>query len=49
MSREGLLRLLESGYGLSSHLSSLRRFFLLEHGDFFIQAYRYRIKACVVQ
>lgn len=29
--------LLEEQYSLSSHLRSLRRFFLLEHGDFFIQ------------
>lgn len=32
-----LLRLLQDGYGLSYHLRSLRRFFLLENGDFFIQ------------
>ena len=29
--------LLEEQYNLSTHLRSLRRFFLLEHGDFFIQ------------
>jgi hypothetical protein len=32
-----LLYLLESRYGLRAHLQSLGRFFLLEHGDFFIQ------------
>lgn len=32
-----LLQLLEGRYHLSSHLRSLRRFFLLEHGDFFLQ------------
>ena len=32
-----LLRLLETGLHLSSHLRSLSRFFLLDHGDFFIQ------------
>jgi hypothetical protein len=36
-SSRALLRLLEQQYGLSGHLQSLRRFFLLEHGDFFIQ------------
>ena len=37
-SSHGLLQLLEGKqYGLSSHLTSLRRFFLLEHGDFFNQ------------
>ena len=36
-SSRALLRLLETQYRLSSHLRSLRRFFLLEHGDFFIQ------------
>jgi hypothetical protein len=36
-SSRALLRLLEQQYGLSGHLRSLRRFFLLEHGDFFIQ------------
>lgn len=32
-----LLQLLEHRFHLSTHLTSLRRFFLLEHGDFFIQ------------
>ena len=32
-----LLRLLEEGHGMTSHLNSLSRFFLLEHGDFFVQ------------
>ena len=32
-----LLRILEEKYHLYSHLKSLRRFFLLEHGDFFVQ------------
>lgn len=32
-----LLRVLEETYGVSSHLRSLRRFFLLETGDFFVQ------------
>ena len=32
-----LLRLCEKKYNLYSHLKSLRRFFLLEHGDFFVQ------------
>lgn len=36
-SSQALLKLLESGYGLHSHFQSLGRFFLLEHGDFFIQ------------
>ena len=36
-SSRALLRLLEEQFGLSSHLKSLRRFFLLEHGDFFTQ------------
>jgi len=36
-SSRALLKLLEEGHGLSGHLRSLRRFFLLEHGDFFIQ------------
>ena len=36
-SSRALLRLLEENHGLSSHLRSLRRFFLLEHGDFFTQ------------
>ena len=36
LSSRALLRLLESR-GLRSHLLSLRRFFLLEHGDFFTQ------------
>eukprot|EP01038_Epipyxis_sp_PR26KG_P006038 gene6038-8313_t len=36
-SSRALLTLLENGHGLSSHLKSLSRFFLLEHGDFFIQ------------
>lgn len=36
LSSRALLRVLESR-GLRSHLQSLRRFFLLEHGDFFTQ------------
>lgn len=36
-SSRALLRLLEEGHGLLTHLKSLSRFFLLEHGDFFIQ------------
>eukprot|EP00605_Chrysophyceae_sp_TOSAG23-4_P002805 GSChrysophyteH1.ASY1.ANO1.3089.1 assembled CDS len=36
-SSRSLLKLLESGHKLRSHLKSLSRFFLLEHGDFFIQ------------
>jgi gamma-tubulin complex component 2 len=36
-SSTALLKLLEGKYGLSVHLQSLRRFFLLENGDFFIQ------------
>lgn len=36
-SSRALLRLLEDVYGLSSHLRSLRRYFLLENGDFFVQ------------
>jgi gamma-tubulin complex component 2 len=36
-SSQALLRLLEDKYALSEHLQSLRRFFLLENGDFFIQ------------
>ena len=32
-----LLKMLEEQHGLSTHLKSLRRFFLLEHGDFFTQ------------
>lgn len=36
-SSRALLRLLEEKYSLSQHLRSLRRFFLLEHGDFFVQ------------
>lgn len=36
-SSQALLQLLEQGHGLSSQLQSLRRFFLLEHGDFFTQ------------
>jgi gamma-tubulin complex component 2 len=36
-SSETLLRLCENKYNLYSHLKSLRRFFLLEHGDFFVQ------------
>lgn len=37
LSSRALLRLLEERHGLASHLATLRRFFLLEHGDFFIQ------------
>lgn len=37
LSSRALLKLLQEGHGLSIHLRSLRRFFLLEHGDFFIQ------------
>jgi hypothetical protein len=36
-SSRALLRLLEERYLLSGQLRSLRRFFLLEHGDFFTQ------------
>ena len=36
-SSRSLLHLLESGHKLRSHLQSLSRFFLLDHGDFFIQ------------
>jgi gamma-tubulin complex component 2 len=36
-SSHALLSLLEQQYSLSLHLRSLRRFFLLEHGDFFTQ------------
>lgn len=36
-SSRALLRLLEDKYSLSDHFRSLRRFFLLEHGDFFVQ------------
>ena len=36
-SSRALLSLLEEQYCLSAHLRSLSRFFLLEHGDFFIQ------------
>ena len=36
-SSRALLRMLEEQHGLSAHLRSLRRFFLLEHGDFFTQ------------
>ena len=36
-SSRALLLLLEERHGLASHLSSLRKFFLLENGDFFIQ------------
>lgn len=36
-SSRALLRMLEDNHKLSTHLRSLRRFFLLEHGDFFIQ------------
>ena len=36
-SSRALLRMLEEKFELSVHLRSLRRFFLLEHGDFFIQ------------
>lgn len=32
-----LLSLLQSRYGLTQHLQSLGRFFLLDHGDFFLQ------------
>jgi gamma-tubulin complex component 2 len=32
-----LLRILEEKFFLSLHIRSLRRFFLLEHGDFFVQ------------
>ena len=37
LSSRALLKLLQERHGLSFHLRSLRRFFLLEHGDFFIQ------------
>lgn len=37
LSSRTLLRLLEVKYSLTDHLRSLRRFFFLEHGDFFIQ------------
>jgi Gamma tubulin complex component C-terminal len=36
-SSRALLRLLEEQYNLTAHLKSLSSFFLLEHGDFFIQ------------
>lgn len=36
-SSRALLKLLEVNHKLSVHVQSLRRFFLLEHGDFFIQ------------
>jgi gamma-tubulin complex component 2 len=36
-SSQVLLKMLEEQHGLSTHLKSLRRFFLLEHGDFFTQ------------
>ena len=36
-SSRALLLLLEKQYSLSTHLRSLRRFFLFEHGDFFTQ------------
>eukprot|EP00606_Chrysophyceae_sp_TOSAG23-5_P001503 GSChrysophyteH2.ASY1.ANO1.682.1 assembled CDS len=36
-SSRSLLHLLESGHKLRSHLQSLSRFFLLDHGDFFVQ------------
>ena len=36
-SSRALLSLLEHKHGLSTHLKSLKRFFLLEHGDFFTQ------------
>jgi hypothetical protein len=36
-SSQQLLHLLTHSYHLQSHLQSLTRFFLLEHGDFFIQ------------
>lgn len=36
-SSRALLLLLERQYSLSTHLRSLRRFFLFEHGDFFTQ------------
>lgn len=36
-SSRALLRLLEQRHGLSIHLLSLRRYFFLEHGDFFTQ------------
>mmetsp|Transcript_6119 Transcript_6119/g.9233 ORF Transcript_6119/g.9233 Transcript_6119/m.9233 type:complete len:1075 (-) Transcript_6119:183-3407(-) len=32
-----LLKLLDEKYSLYSHFQSLRRFFLLEHGDFYVQ------------
>lgn len=37
LSSRALLRLLQEGHNISSHFRSLRRFFLLEHGDFFTQ------------
>lgn len=36
-SSRALLQILEDNYGLYVHLRSLRRFFLLENGDFFVQ------------
>ena len=36
-SSRALLQILEDSYGLYVHLRSLRRFFLLENGDFFVQ------------
>jgi len=36
-SSRSLLRLLQYGHHLTTHLHSLSRFFLLDHGDFFIQ------------
>jgi len=36
-SSRSLLRLLQHGHHLTTHLHSLSRFFLLDHGDFFIQ------------
>lgn len=36
-SSRALLRLLQEGHGINHHFRSLRRFFLLENGDFFIQ------------
>lgn len=37
LSSRALLKLLEQEHGLTAHLRSLRRYFLLEHGDFFTQ------------
>lgn len=36
-SSKALLKLLEEGHGMTAHLSSLSKFFLLAHGDFFVQ------------